>query len=197
VTAAFEVVQARPAQTGPLAELFERCGSSCFCRYWHFPGDKNAWLARCAHDPEANREEFAALLGRGNDEARGLVAVTTDGLVIGWMKLAPAQTLTRLYASRPYRGVPKLGADRPDVVAVGCLLIDPEWRQRGVARALVNQAGRFAREFGARFVEAFPYCGERGAPELFWTGPEQLFREAGFAEVARIGQYAVLRLTLD
>ena len=42
------------------SELFAACASSCFCRYWHFEGNKNEWLARCAHDATRNRDEQLA-----------------------------------------------------------------------------------------------------------------------------------------
>ena len=44
-----------PAHVPALARLFEACGSSCFCAYWHFEGTKNEWLDRCAHRPEVAR----------------------------------------------------------------------------------------------------------------------------------------------
>ena len=41
--------------------LFEASGSPCFCRYWHFEGKKNDWLARCALRPDENRDAQLAL----------------------------------------------------------------------------------------------------------------------------------------
>ena len=35
-----------PHHLDALADLFRACESPCFCRYWHFEGDKNAWLER-------------------------------------------------------------------------------------------------------------------------------------------------------
>jgi hypothetical protein len=40
----FSVEDARPEHARAIAELFEREGCACFCRWWHFEGDKNAWL---------------------------------------------------------------------------------------------------------------------------------------------------------
>ncbi|HEU4539321.1 MAG TPA: hypothetical protein VFS00_34610, partial [Polyangiaceae bacterium] len=78
-----------------LADLFEACHCACFCRYWHFGGDKNAWLARTAHEPAVNRREFFGAVAARNDEARGLVAIDDAGDVVGWMKLAPAPSLSK------------------------------------------------------------------------------------------------------
>src|SRR5262245_14366923 len=97
-----EVMEVR-AEHGPeLAALFARTGSPCFCRWWHFSGDKNAWLDRCANAPEENRAELLASLGSGRDDARGVVALTHDGKVVGWTKLAPAAAVKKLYEQRLY-----------------------------------------------------------------------------------------------
>ncbi|MEO6419639.1 MAG: N-acetyltransferase, partial [Polyangiaceae bacterium] len=69
-------------------ELFTACGSACFCRYWHFVGTKNDWLARCAFTPETNLAEHAALVRTEEISGRGLVALESER-VLGWMKLAP------------------------------------------------------------------------------------------------------------
>ena len=44
--------------------LFDACGCACFCRYWHFPGPKNAWLARSSEAVPVNCDEQLALVLR-------------------------------------------------------------------------------------------------------------------------------------
>ncbi|RYG75682.1 hypothetical protein EON77_10900, partial [bacterium] len=99
----------------PLAEahlagyeaLFEASGSPCFCRYWHFVGTKNDWLDRCVNARETNFEEHAEAVRRGDDAARGLVALASGDegdVVVGWMKLAPRARLTKLTSLPVYRG---------------------------------------------------------------------------------------------
>ena len=56
-----------------LLALFEGSGSGCFCNYWYFEGDKNAWLERCYINPEDNRAALVARLAR--PELCGVVAV--------------------------------------------------------------------------------------------------------------------------
>src|SRR5207237_901423 len=79
------VVPAGPAHSPGLAALFAASHSTCYCRYWHFEGDKNAWLERCALAPDENRTELDRALQTGSDEARGLVALVGSELV-GWLK---------------------------------------------------------------------------------------------------------------
>src|SRR5262249_11753410 len=68
--------------------LMRAAGSACFCRYWHFAGDKNAWLERCAERPCDNLDETSALVRARDPAARGLLALE-GAAAVGWMKLAP------------------------------------------------------------------------------------------------------------
>ena len=38
------------AETLDTVKLFEATGSPCYCRFFHFEGTNNEWLARCAHE---------------------------------------------------------------------------------------------------------------------------------------------------
>jgi GNAT superfamily N-acetyltransferase len=192
---AFTTTPARAEHGAAIAALFEREGCACFCRWWHFAGDKNAWLGRIAHAPEQNRMELLAALDAGSHEMRGVVALSGQN-AIGWMKIAPAAALAKLYAQKPYRGLACLGGDRAGVFTIGCFLVDPEWRRRGVSRALLDAGLLLARQAGARAVEAFPRSGEPASEELLWTGPPSVFRDAGFELIAQTGPYPVLRRTL-
>jgi len=181
-----------PAASEALGALFERAGSSCYCAYWHFEGDKNAWLARLAFEPEENRRVLAA---RSALQPCGVVARTGE-VVIGWMKLEPARELAKVYAQRPYRALPGLGAQRSGVWTIGCFLVDPAWRRRGVARALLRRGVEAARDAGATALEAFPRRAEGVRDEELWTGPFPLFEGEGFVVEHAQAQYPVLRCNL-
>jgi len=177
-----------------LAELFTRAGTDCHCEWWHFEGDKNEWLARLFHSPEANR---AALLERARSpRPTGVVAVVRTGEVAGWMKLTFASDVPKLYAQRPYRGLPTLQEHRPRTMTIGCFLVDPAWRRRGVAAALLATGLELARTAGASTVEAFPRRAEALRDEELWTGPYDLFSRHGFEIVHELAQYPVLRRML-
>jgi len=136
------------------AALFEASGCTCFCRWWHFTGTKNEWLARCFEDPGKNRDEHGAAVQAGAPDARGLVAWEGDEAV-GWMKLAPRAMLPKLRRQGAYRPL-DLGPD-DGVWSVGCLLVRPDRRRSGVARALVEAAPEQVRAWGGRVVEAYPH----------------------------------------
>jgi GNAT superfamily N-acetyltransferase len=182
------------ANVAELCLLFERCGSGCYCQYWHFTGDKNAWLERLAFGVAENAEALRARsLAPG---LAGVVARRPDSRVLGWMKLEPAAVLGKIYEQRPYRALPLLGANAPGVWAVGCFLVDPEFRRRGVARGLLATGIELARAAGARRIDAFPRRAFGVGDEELWTGPLALFEAAGFGVTHEQSQYPVLSLPL-
>jgi GNAT superfamily N-acetyltransferase len=197
---AYQIERARPEHAAGLCALLESTGSGCFCNYWHFEGNKNAWLERCFLDAAANR---AALVERlASPELSGVVASSPQG-VCGWLKVTRAQALTRLYDQRVYRGLPCFqgppGA-REHVYAVSCFYVAETERGRGLGRSLLETAIAVAREAGGSALEAFPRqtpAGERLRPDEVWLGPEALFRNLGFVPVSDFLAYPVLRLDLS
>jgi GNAT superfamily N-acetyltransferase len=172
--------------------LFEASSSSCFCRYWHFTGTKNDWLDRCANRPEENLAEQAAAVRRGDDSARGLVAIDRDrqGAVVGWMKLAPRASVPKLTSLPVYRGLPF----EEGTWTIGCFLIHPAARRAGVARALVVAAEDQVRTWGGRVIEAHPRRStEPLHDEEAWQGPERLFVDLGYTAIHDVAPYPVYR----
>jgi GNAT superfamily N-acetyltransferase len=196
VTARVRVEPVSAEHFGGLAALLAQNGFGCYCRYWHFGGNHREWLARCAHEPEQNREELGAALAAGSDEASGVVALDGDGAVIGWLKLAPAAGLSKLYDQRLYKGLPCFARPIEGVWTVGCLFVREDVRRRGVATLLLESAIALARVRGARSIEAFPRSDTDVADAALMMGPLALFRAAGFSVVHDFTPYPVLRLEL-
>ena len=184
-----------PRHIGGLAALFPASSSPCYCRYWHFPGDKNAWLERCYVDAGRNEAELREAAAQGSEEAQGVVAFA-GGELVGWAKVAPSGGMKKFYEQRYYRGLQVLqGRPTEGVFTVGCLLVHPEHRGRRVAHALVKEAVALARARGAAALEAFPRRTEgRVSDEEHWMGPESAFLEAGFAVVEASPPYPVYRV---
>ncbi|MBL9021259.1 MAG: GNAT family N-acetyltransferase [Myxococcales bacterium] len=179
-----------------LVGLFEAVGSTCYCRYLHFAGDKNDWLARTALEPEQNRRELEDGLATGTEDVRGLVA-EEGGRIVGWAKLTRSTEVPKAYAQRYYVGLPVLREDREGTLLLGCFLVDPAFRRKGVSRALVRGALAEAARRGARAVEALP----RALPppardEELWTGTIGALESEGFLRVGGDDNYPVLRASL-
>lgn len=190
-----EITRSEPRHRAALAELFGSTHFGCYCRFWHFTGDNRAWLARCAHAPDENERELTAALDARSVEAQGLVA-TLGERAVGWLKLAPALALPKLYDQRLYRGLPCFEGDRHGVLTVGCLLVHEAFRRRGIARALVRGAVVEAGRLGARALEALPRSDTDVADAALMLGPSRIFLEAGFRVVHDFAPYPVLRLDL-
>jgi GNAT superfamily N-acetyltransferase len=198
---AVAVEAAGPGHAAALGALFTAAGSPCFCRFWHFSGDNNAWLDRCYNQPGVNRAELEAALAAGSDEARGVVALGAGDdearEVVGWLKVAPAAVMTKAYSRRLYRKLPCFEGDRAGVFLVGCALVHPAHRHRGVATALVAGAVRLAPAWGARALEALPRRPkEPVSDDEMWTGPMGVYERNGFVEVYAFEPYPVLRREL-
>jgi GNAT superfamily N-acetyltransferase len=123
-------------------------------------------------------------------------AGTTSGLVaysggepVGWCAVEQRTAYQGLL--RVYR-VPWVGRqeDKTDdsVWAVTCVFTRAGFRRRGTSYALARAAVDFARERGARALEAYPMLTEPGQ-EITWgelnVGTRSIFEAAGLTEVSR------------
>jgi ribosomal protein S18 acetylase RimI-like enzyme len=189
VTSAIVVEPLAERHLAGFAKLFEAASSSCFCRYWHFTGTKNDWLDRCANRPEENLAEQTDAVVRGDVSASGLVALV-DGAVVGWMKLAPRESVPKLTGLPVYR---QLVAE-PGTWTIGCFVVDPAARRRGIARALVQGAEAHVAARGGLAIEAHPRRStEPLHDEEAWQGPERVFVELGFSAIHDVSPYPVYR----
>jgi GNAT superfamily N-acetyltransferase len=187
-----------PGHESAFAALFEASASTCFCQFWHFEGNKNAWLARAAEEPDHNRRLHEALVAEKDARAGGLLAFERD-IAVGWMKLTPRAVVPKLRRLPVYKAL-DLGEDE-GIWSIGCFLVRPSHRGRGVARALLAAAEAHVLASGGHAIEAYPrHSLEPMHPEEAWMGPEAIFVRAGFTGVgggdAWAAPYPVLRKTL-
>lgn len=188
----------RPEHAEAWSALFVRAECPCFCRWWHFEGDKNAWLDRCANRPHENRDEQLALLARAAPARAAAGALIAHYMhrgaleIVGHMKLAPRALLPKL-RNRPVHKRLDLGSD-DGVWSVGCVLVDPRWRGKGVARLLLRAAPELVRAEGGVAIEGYPRrSSEALRDDEVWMGPEGLYASEGFVEIGGDGPYPVLR----
>jgi GNAT superfamily N-acetyltransferase len=190
------VSPAGPEHSAALEQLFAATCFGCYCRFWHFDGHARQWLMRCANTPELNAVEMRSALAEQRDDARGLVAHAPDGMLAGWLKLAPAPAVPKLYEQRLYKGLEIFSGDRSGVYAIACVLVHEAFRRRGVARALISAAVAHARALGAHSLEAFPRTDSDVADAALMMGPLAVYRELGFATLRDTPPYPVLRKDL-
>jgi GNAT superfamily N-acetyltransferase len=127
---------------------------------------------------EGNRRAFRRVVADG--EVPGLLAYD-GGEAVGWVALAPRASYPRLARSRILAPV-----DDAEVWAVTCFYVARGHRGRGVTRALLAAAERFARERGGRVLEAYPVDARKQTADAFmYTGAASTFVASGWKEVAR------------
>jgi GNAT superfamily N-acetyltransferase len=191
-TPVIDVTPFAPEHLDGFRALFEAASSTCFCRWWHFTGTKNEWLDRSAHRPDESFDEQAAAVRSGDVSARGLVAIE-DGVLVGWMKVAPRDAIPKLMSLPVYRSVPF----EPGTWSIGCFEIAPGARRRGIASALVIGAMTWVHGWGGRVLEAYP---RRSSAPLYdeeaWQGPERVFIALGFECAHDVAPYPMYRKVL-
>jgi GNAT superfamily N-acetyltransferase len=128
----------------------------------------------------------------------GLVAYL-DGEPVGWCAVEPRpayEGLLRVYRV-PWEGRTENKTDET-VWAVTCVFTRAGFRRRGIGYALARAAVEFARERGARVLEAYPMLTQPGK-DITWgelhMGTRSMFAAAGFGEVGRpTPRRAVMRI---
>jgi GNAT superfamily N-acetyltransferase len=100
---------------------------------------------------------------------------------VGWIAVAPRTEYRRVEASRV---TPRV--DDVDVWVIPCITVRPSARGKGIAIALIREAVRYAKRWGAPAVEAYPRADAgRTKDDNAYFGTEPLFRRAGFRVIRK------------
>jgi len=178
-----------PANEATCEDLIAVLGTSdysgrCHCQRLKVAG----WIWR----DSTQLERTAGLLSQtacGDPDAKttsGMVAYL-DGEPVGWVAVKPRTAYPKLRTARiPWSGRTE-DKDDDTVWAVTCFVVRKGYRGRGLTYLLARAVVGFARERGARAIEAYPMITEPGK-EITWgelnVGARQVFEEAGFREVS-------------
>ena len=174
-----------PARPEAFFALHSPCngGGWCRCVAWWVP-TWEGWGERSAEENLALRQ---ALFARGEQD---IWLATVDGVPAASCQACPRDRLEKLRAQFA------LEPD-PGTWAIGCFFVAPAFRAQGLSRRLLQAVLVELRGLGARRVEAFPRRGQGLEPGEQWTGPEALFRAAGFEAVKDDARRSVLALSLS
>jgi GNAT superfamily N-acetyltransferase len=162
-----------PEMWPALEQLFGPRGAcgGCWCMHWRLAKGED-WDA--LKGAGAKRRFKALVLG---GKALGALAFAGDEPV-GWCAYGPRQDFVRLDRART------LACDDAEQVwSLPCFFIKPDWRDRGVASALLAHAVKSLRQRGVRIAEGYPVKlkpGQRMPNAFAWTGTQALFESAGF-----------------
>ncbi|WP_203433452.1 GNAT family N-acetyltransferase [Jiangella asiatica] len=122
----------------------------------------------------------------GAPATSGLVGYVDDEPA-GWVAVEPRPAYPKLRGSRlPWSGRDE-DKDDDGVWAVTCMIVRKGYRGRGLTYPLARATVDYARDRGARALEAYPMITQPGK-EITWgelnVGARQVFEEAGFTEVS-------------
>jgi ribosomal protein S18 acetylase RimI-like enzyme len=164
--------------------------AKCYCHYYQVP----VAVSWPAFDGPANRDAMDARISTG--EMEGFLAYAGDE-VVGWVNAQPYHKLQHACA-RLRIAAPALPVAPHDAAAIVCFVTAPNWRRRGVARALLAGAIEDFTARGIRVIDAFPWIvgPEDTAATDHYHGSPALFAEAGFVEIARHEKVTVVRRSL-
>lgn len=104
----------------------------------------------------------------------GLLGYEKD-IAVAWCSIAPRETYQRL------------GGDesKPEVWSLVCFYIKKEFRDKGLLDQLIEEAKKYARRNGARYLEAYPV--KPDSPSYRFMGFISSFEKAGFEFVKTAG----------
>lgn len=180
------VVPANEASWEDLQAILGMRGYAAHCQCQRFKTGPSGWSGTTLVERMQRFEQETHCGFPSALTTSGIVAYL-DGQPAGWCAVEPRSAYPRL---PPQRTVMKARGQDPEdssVWAVTCFATRAGFRRRGVTRMLAQAAVDFARERGARALEAYPMITEPGQ-EITWgethVGTRSIFEAAGLTEIA-------------
>ena len=159
-----------------LERLFGENGadSGCWCMWWRI---KRSEFEK--QRGEGNRKALKSTVDSGN--IPGILAYLGNEPV-AWCSVAPREQFPVLDRSRTLKRV-----DSEPVWSIVCFFVAKQHREKALTHALISASLKYAKENGARVVEAYPLDKQPSnhtAGEAY-TGYATTFQKEGFKEVIR------------
>ncbi|MER9632511.1 GNAT family N-acetyltransferase [Mesorhizobium sp. M0296] len=157
-------------------DLFGRQGACYGCWCTHF---RLSPAARRASNRERNKDHIKARIEAGPPP--GLLALE-GGQAIGWMQIGPRADVPEWNnQGRGSAPIDPADASDPGVWAISCFFIRTKARGRGVSHRLVAGGIEFARQNGARLIEACPIDLSKDSRSIgLFVGSSRVFEKAAF-----------------
>ena len=184
--AQLSIIPANQASWADLQAVFGTADYPGMCYCQHYKTRDCHWSSLSGEERQRRLREQTRC-----DDPR---AQTTSGLVgylgqepVGWVAVEPRTAYPRLPKVRTVWSGRQEDKTDDGVWAVTCFVTRKGYRKRGITYALAAATVGFARDQGARALEAYPMITSPGK-EITWgelhVGSRQVFADAGFTEVS-------------
>ena len=166
-------------------------GRSCQC-IWPVVSNKEWEATNVEQRRDMLRDEIAA------GPPPGLIAYV-DGEAAGWIRIGPRTNQQRILRTRAIVGATEQPLDDDSVWSVTCFVVRREHRGTGLNTQLLEAGIDYARESGARLIEAYPVDTSEGthrSNDLF-HGTLSTFLAQGLRQTGTLtGHRVLVTLTL-
>ncbi len=162
----------------------EFCG--CFCRYWQFEGDNNAWAKV---DPEANRQAKKAEIVAGR--VRGALFYL-EGKPVGWCQFAHRSFFKKMNNHPSF-----VSTASDNVWSIGCMAVSKKARKKGVSRQMIEEILKLVARQGGKTVEVYPRREAKLPDDEAWMGPKKIYEDLGFSIYHETPRFLIMRKNLD
>jgi ribosomal protein S18 acetylase RimI-like enzyme len=155
--------------------------AACYCHFHQARHEEKKWRERGA---EENRAAVSELILRG--ELRGYLAYVND-YVVGWCNANGRMRYTTFDPGAP--------PEQENIAMIVCFNVAAPYRNRGVARSLMQAALEGLRREGYGTVYAFTRT-DTTDPAANHHGPLKMYLDAGFEKVDEREGSALVRKSL-
>ena len=177
-----------PERLGDFFHFFDRVGfidnpdwASCYCYYFHIVCNEAEWAKRSG---EENREKSREGILSG--KMAGYLAYL-DESPVGWCNANDKRNYARLEADKNLASDP-----REKVGSIVCFIIGPQYRRRGIAKQLLEEACSGFEKKGYACAEAYPRRGASSDAQHF-HGPLSMYLQAGFKVHREFPEFLIVR----
>jgi GNAT superfamily N-acetyltransferase len=183
--AAISVIPANEASCGDLQTVFGTRGMASRCQCQRYKLRPSESFASFPVEERVDRLRQQTDCGYPQSGTTSGLIAYLDGEPVGWCAVEPRTAYGGLLHNNrvPWAGRAEDKTDNT-IWAVTCLFTRAGFRRGGVSRALARAAVNFARERGARALEAYPMTTTDVILAELHVGTEGTFAGAGFTEVS-------------
>ncbi|MFZ2099870.1 MAG: GNAT family N-acetyltransferase [Oricola sp.] len=176
-----DVVPLTAGRWDDFAALFGKQGAcyGCWCTYFRL-----APKQRKANTSDDNKAFMRARVEAGPPP--GLLGYA-GGEAAAWMQIGPRADVPQFNNDgRVSAPLPDAPVDNPAVWAISCFFTRSSMRGQGLSHPMVAAGIAYARENGARLLEACPMDRAKQSKSVgLYVGSTSVFEKAGFEHVAR------------